>query len=53
MPRIHNILKTTLLSGAVALSLFASAHAQTTAADALSGEDKVVATVNGYEIKTS
>jgi peptidyl-prolyl cis-trans isomerase C len=53
MPRIHNILKTTLLSGVFALNLLASAHAQTTAADPLSGEDKTVATVNGYEIKTS
>jgi peptidyl-prolyl cis-trans isomerase C len=53
MPRIHNILKTTLLSGVFAFTLLASAQAQNTAADALSGEDKTVATVNGYEIKTS
>jgi peptidyl-prolyl cis-trans isomerase C len=53
MPRIHNILKTTLLSGVFALTLIASAQAQSTAADALTGDDKTVATVNGYEIKTS
>jgi peptidyl-prolyl cis-trans isomerase C len=53
MPSIHKILQTTLLAGAFSLSFFASAQAQTSAADALTGEDKTVATVNGYEIKTS
>jgi peptidyl-prolyl cis-trans isomerase C len=53
MPRIQNLLQTTLLVGAFGLSLFNGAQAQTSSADALSGEDKTVATVNGYEIKTS
>lgn len=53
MPRIHNILKITLLSGVFAFSLLVSAHAQTSAAEPLTGDDKTVATVNGYEIKTS
>jgi peptidyl-prolyl cis-trans isomerase C len=53
MPRIHTILKTTLLAGVFGLSLWATAHAQSTTAETLSGEDKTVASVNGYEIKTS
>jgi peptidyl-prolyl cis-trans isomerase C len=55
MPRIHNLLKNSLLASAFGFALFISApaFAQTTSGDALSGEDKVVATVNGYEIKTS
>jgi peptidyl-prolyl cis-trans isomerase C len=55
MPRIHKILKTTLLTSAFGFALFATlpAFAQSTTGDALTGEDKVVATVNGYEIKTS
>jgi peptidyl-prolyl cis-trans isomerase C len=52
MPSIHKILKTTLLAGVISLSVLTSAHAQT-AADPLTGDDKTVATVNGYEIKTS
>lgn len=55
MPRIHNMLKSALLTSALSIVVLASlptfAHAQS--ADTLSGEDKVVATVNGYEIKTS
>lgn len=55
MPRIHNMLKSALLTSALSFAVLASlptfAHAQS--ADTLSGEDKVVATVNGYEIKTS
>jgi peptidyl-prolyl cis-trans isomerase C len=53
MPRIHIILKTTLLAGVFCFSLFATAQAQNTAAESLTGDDKTVATVNGYEIKTS
>ncbi len=53
MPRIHKILKTALYSGALVVSLFAPAYAQSTAGDPLTGDDKIVATVNGYEIKTS
>lgn len=55
MPRIHNILKVALLSTALGFAIFATSpsSAQSQAADTLSGEDKVVATVNGYEIKTS
>jgi peptidyl-prolyl cis-trans isomerase C len=53
MPLIQKLLQTTLLAGAFSLSFFGGAYAQTSAADALSGEDKTVATVNGYEIKTS
>jgi peptidyl-prolyl cis-trans isomerase C len=53
MPRIHTVLKTTLLAGVFGLSLLATAHAQSTSAEPLTGEDKTVASVNGYEIKTS
>jgi peptidyl-prolyl cis-trans isomerase C len=55
MPRIHTLLKTALLASAVAFAIFAShsAIAQSTTTEPLSGEDKTVATVNGYEIKTS
>jgi peptidyl-prolyl cis-trans isomerase C len=55
MPRIHKILRASLLASAVGLSLLVTtpAFAQTSAAEPLTGEDKTVATVNGYEIKTS
>jgi peptidyl-prolyl cis-trans isomerase C len=53
MPRIHALLKTTLLASVFGLSLLANAHAQSTTAEPLTGDDKTVATVNGYEIKTS
>ena len=57
MPRIHNILRISLLAGAFGLSLtgfaFAQADTTTTAAAPLTGQDTTVAIVNGYEIKTS
>ncbi len=55
MPRIHNILKTALLATSFGFAIFLAplASAQSTTAEPLSGEDKTVATVNGYEIKTS
>ncbi len=54
MPKLRNVLKIALISGVFGLSLAAGAHAQTaTAPDPLTGDDKTVATVNGYEIKTS
>jgi peptidyl-prolyl cis-trans isomerase C len=55
MPRIHNLLKTSLLASAFATALIvlSPSIAQSQSADALAGEDKVVAKVNGYEIKTS
>ena len=55
MPRIHNLLKSFLLASAfgVALAISAPVFAQSSTADALTGEDKAVAVVNGYEIKTS
>ncbi len=53
MPRIHIFFKTALLSGVFAISLAAALQAQTNTADTLAGDDKTVATVNGYEIKTS
>lgn len=55
MPRIHKLLKSALLASAfgVALALSPPAMAQSTTAEPLSGEDKAVASVNGYEIKTS
>jgi peptidyl-prolyl cis-trans isomerase C len=55
MPKLHNLLKTALFSSVFTLSLAFGAQAQTaaTAPDPLTGEDKTVATVNGYEIKTS
>jgi peptidyl-prolyl cis-trans isomerase C len=51
MTHPHFSLKTLLLAGALGLAAITSAHAQST--DTLSGEDKTVATVNGYEIKAS
>ncbi len=55
MPRIHNMLKSALLTSALSFVILASLPTlvQAQSADTLSGEDKVVATVNGYEIKTS
>ncbi len=54
MPKLRNVLKIALISGVFGLSLAAGAHAQTAATpDPLTGDDKTVATVNGYEIKTS
>ncbi len=53
MTHFHFSLKTTLLAGVFGLMALAQAHAQTQTADTLAGEDKTVATVNGYEIKTS
>ena len=55
MPRIHTLLKSSLLASAVgvALAISTPVFAQSTTADALTGEDKAVASVNGYEIKTS
>jgi peptidyl-prolyl cis-trans isomerase C len=55
MPRIHNMLKTVFLASALGFAIIASpsSMAQSTTAEPLSGEDKTVATVNGYEIKTS
>jgi len=54
MPRIHNILKVSLLAGVFSLGLIglALAQADNTAAP-LTGQDSTVAVVNGYEIKTS
>ncbi len=54
MPKLRNVLKIALISGVFGLYLAAGAHAQTAATpDPLTGDDKTVATVNGYEIKTS
>ncbi len=54
MSKLRNVLKIALISGVFGLSLAAGAHAQTAATpDPLTGDDKTVATVNGYEIKTS
>ena len=53
MPRIHILLKTSLLAGVFALSFAGFASAQDTAAAPLTGQDSTVAIVNGYEIKTS
>jgi peptidyl-prolyl cis-trans isomerase C len=53
MPRIHMKLKTLALAGAFGFGLFASSVAFAQSADPLTGDDKTVATVNGYEIKTS
>jgi peptidyl-prolyl cis-trans isomerase C len=52
MPRIHTILKTTLLAGVVGLVFSGVVMAQDANAP-LTGQDSTVATVNGYEIKTS
>jgi len=54
MPKFHKNLRIALLAGVFGLALVAGAVAQTaTAPDPLTGDDKTVATVNGYEIKTS
>ena len=53
MPRIHILLKTSLLAGVFALSFAGFASAQDSAAAPLTGQDTTVAIVNGYEIKTS
>lgn len=55
MSRNQIKLKTVLLASVFGFVLAAAnpAMAQSQSADALTGEDKVVATVNGYEIKTS
>ncbi len=52
MKNVQILLKTALLAGAFGLSILAPANAQTTPAT-LAGDDKTIATVNGYEIKTS
>ena len=52
MKHVHFSLKTALLAGLIGLSFVANAAAQTSPTN-LAGEDKTVATVNGYEIKTS
>jgi len=51
MTHVHFSLKTALLAGVFGLMALGQAHAQT--ADTLAGDDKTVATVNGYEIRTS
>ncbi len=54
MPRIHNILKISLLAGVFSLGLTGFGFAQAdNAAAPLTGQDSTVAIVNGYEIKTS
>jgi peptidyl-prolyl cis-trans isomerase C len=53
MPRIHILLKNSLLAGVFALSFAGITFAQDTAAAPLTGQDTTVAIVNGYEIKTS
>ncbi len=54
MKHVHFLLKTALLSSLITLSLASGVAAQTATSPAtLGGEDKTVATVNGYEIKTS
>ena len=54
MPRIHNILKTSLLAGVFSIGLTGFGFAQAdNAAAPLTGQDSTVAIVNGYEIKTS
>ena len=53
MKQVHFLLKTALLSSVLGLSLVTAAAAQTNSPATLAGEDKTVATVNGYEIKTS
>jgi peptidyl-prolyl cis-trans isomerase C len=54
MPRIHNILKISLLAGVFSLGLTGFGFAQSdNAAAPLTGQDSTVAIVNGYEIKTS
>jgi peptidyl-prolyl cis-trans isomerase C len=54
MPRIHNILRISLLAGVLSFGLtgLGFAQADNTAAP-LTGQDSTVAIVNGYEIKTS
>ena len=54
MPRIHNILKISLLAGVFSIGLTGFGFAQAdNAAAPLTGQDSTVAIVNGYEIKTS
>ncbi len=55
MPSIHNLLKSSLLVTAfgVAIAFSSPSFAQSTTAEPLTGEDKAVASVNGYQIKTS
>ena len=53
MLRITKILTTALLLSVFGFSGLAMAQAQSTTAEPLSGDDKTVASVNGYEIKTS
>ena len=53
MKQVQFLLKTALLSSVIGLTLVSAAAAQTTSPATLAGEDKTVATVNGYEIKTS
>ena len=54
MPRIHTKLKIALLAGALGLAMAGTAFAQAdNTAAPLTGQDTTVATVNGYEIKTS
>jgi len=52
MKHVHFSLKTALLTCVIGLSLVSGALAQTSPST-LAGDDKTVATVNGYEIKTS
>ena len=52
MKHVHFSLKTALLAGLIGLSFVSAAVAQTSPST-LAGDDKTVATVNGYEIKTS
>ena len=56
MSRIHMKLKTFVLAGVVGLGMMAASGAgaqDITGPNILSGDDKTVASVNGYEIKTS
>ena len=54
MKHVHFLLKAGLLSCVLNFCLIAAAAAQSATSPAnLAGEDKTVATVNGYEIKTS
>ena len=52
MPRFHTKLKIALLAGVFGFVFGSASFAQDTAAP-LTGQDSTVATVNGYEIKTS
>jgi peptidyl-prolyl cis-trans isomerase C len=53
MKDVHFSLKAALLFGFLSLGVVAPASAQTSDTASLAGDDKTVATVNGYEIKTS